>query len=194
MSARIILIIDGHPDPRGPHLGGALVDAYEEGARAARHEVIRITVADLDFPLLRSQEEFLHGAMPPALIPASAALARATHVVVFFPLWLGTMPALLKGFLEQLLRPGVAFAYTDGGTKALLKGRTGRIVATMGMPAFVFRLWFLSHGIAVLKRNILGLVGISPVKVSLLGGVEEADAARRQGWIDHMREMGRQAA
>ena len=39
---------------------------------------------------------------------AQRAIASAEHIVIFFPLWLGTMPALLKAFLEQVLRPGFA--------------------------------------------------------------------------------------
>lgn len=40
-----------------------------------------------------------------------ATLQDAEHIVFVSPLWLGTMPALLKGFLEQVMRPDVALAY-----------------------------------------------------------------------------------
>ena len=65
MDTRRILIIQGHPDPAGRHFGHALADAYAEGAMAAGHEVRRIEVALLDFPLLRSQADWLKGAVPP---------------------------------------------------------------------------------------------------------------------------------
>jgi hypothetical protein len=44
-----------------------MADAYAEGATAAGHEVRRIEVAKLDFPLLRTQAEFEAGALPPTL-------------------------------------------------------------------------------------------------------------------------------
>ena len=53
MPARIA-IIQAHPDPAGGHLCHALAEAYDEGAREAGHELRRIDVAQLDFPLLRS--------------------------------------------------------------------------------------------------------------------------------------------
>ena len=47
------------------------------------------------------------------LKPSTEAIVWSEHIVLVFPLWLGTMPAMLKGFLEQVLRPGIAFAYPD---------------------------------------------------------------------------------
>ena len=63
----------------------------------------------------------------------------------FFPLWLGSLPALLKAFLEQVLRPGFAFD-TGKAFSGRLKGRSARVIVTMGMPAWVYRLWFHARG------------------------------------------------
>ena len=143
-----IVIIEGHPDATRGHLCDALADAYAAGAGEAGHGVTRVRVAELDFPLLRSQDAFLHGDVPPALQPAGAAVLGADHIVFVFPLWLGTMPALLKAFLEQVFRPGQAFDYGDGGfPKKLLAGKSARLVVTMGMPAFLYRWYFGAHAL-----------------------------------------------
>ncbi|MEP9347352.1 NAD(P)H-dependent oxidoreductase [Xanthobacter sp. KR7-225] len=192
-SSNTVLVIQGHPDPEGGHLCHALAQAYAEGARKAGHRVIVVDVARLDFPLLRSQEDFLRGEAPAALAEARGALLEARHVALFFPLWLGTMPALLKGFLEQLMRPGFAYAYAADGKgfpKGLLEGRTARIVVTMGMPALVFRLWYLSAGLEIVRRNIFGLVGITLVRTSAIGGVEGMGERRRAGWLASMDALG----
>ena len=138
---RHILLIQGHPDVSQRHLCHALEDAYDQGAKAAGHEVQRINVATLDFPILRSQLEWEQGELPPGLTSAQDAIKWAEHMVLFFPLWLGDMPALLKGFLEQVARPGFAFS-RDGKNSLAVKGLTGRsarVVVTMGMPATVYR-------------------------------------------------------
>lgn len=193
-STTTILILQGHPDPHGGHLCHALADAYAAGAEAAGHEVLRLSVADLDIPLLRSQEDFLHAPPPDGLAAAREALMRARHLVLVFPLWLGGVPAVLKGVLEQLLRPGYAFDYVaDGGTRMLLKGRSARVVVTMGMPGLVFRLWFLGAGLSAVTRNILGFVGFSPVRSTVLGAVEAVSPARRQKWLARMTALGRDA-
>ncbi|MFC3073430.1 NAD(P)H-dependent oxidoreductase [Shinella pollutisoli] len=195
---RRILIIVGHPDPGPKRLCRALAESYAEGARSAGHAVRSIDIATLDFPLLRTAEEFAAHSMPATLEDAVQAIRQAEHIVFVFPLWLGTMPALLKAFLEQVMRPGVAFAYPEAGkggfAKTLLKGRSARVVVTMGMPAFFYRLWYLGHGVAGMRRNILNFVGISPVRETLFGMVEGVSDATRREWLARMRALGARAA
>jgi putative NADPH-quinone reductase len=188
---RRILIVQGHPDPEPGRLCRALADAYAEGARAAGHSLERIDLAATSFPLLRSQADFEHGTVPEALAAACEAIRAADHVVLVFPLWLGTMPALVKGFLEQVMRPGVAFAYRPKGfPKKLLAGRSARVIVTMGMPALAYRCWYLAHGISGLRRNILSFVGLAPVRTTLFGGVAGASAATRARWLARARALG----
>ncbi len=84
-----ILLISGHPQSGSHRFNHALLEAYAQGAQEAGYEIRQIDVAALDFPLLRSQEEWEHGALPPALVPAQQDITWAQHLVFFFPLWLG---------------------------------------------------------------------------------------------------------
>lgn len=191
---RHIAIIQGHPDPAGGHYGHALADAYAKGAEAAGHEVSRIEVAALEFPLLRSSEAFESGEVPENLLSARKAIEEAEHLVIIYPLWLGTMPALLKAFFEQMFRPGFAFDYLEGGRwQKRLTGRSARVVITMGMPAFIYRWYFGAHSLKSLERNILKFVGIKPVRESLIGMVD-GSAARREKWLTKMEDLGRKGA
>jgi putative NADPH-quinone reductase len=192
MAAQRIVLIQGHPDAVTRHLGHALEDAYAQGAEAAGHAVRRVPVALLDFPLLRSQQAWQEGELPSALVQAQADIAWAQHLVVFFPLWLGDMPAVLKGFLEQVARPGFAFK-PDGDNPFARKGLTGRsarVVVTMGMPALLYRWYFRAHSVKNLERNILGFVGISPVNETLIGMVDKLGDAGVQKWMDKLRKLG----
>jgi putative NADPH-quinone reductase len=193
---RRILIIQGHPDVTEDHLGHALAHAYAGAATTAGHLVRTATPAQLDFPLLRSQKEWEFGALPQALQKAQDDIAWAQHLLLFFPLWMGDMPALLKGFLEQVARPGFAFRREEGspfGQKGLA-GRSARVVVTMGMPALVYRFYFRAHSVKSLERNILGFVGISPVHETLIGQVDTLDEAGRTKWLATMTRLGRTAA
>lgn len=192
-----VLVIQGHPDNTERHLCHALAQAYAEGAATAGHELRTITVADIDFPLLRSKAAWDDGPLPPSLQPAQDAIAWAQHIVIVFPLWLGGMPALLKGFLEQVARPGFALGKPDGRnpmTAKLLQGRSARLVVTMGMPALVYRWYFRAHSLKALERNILGFVGISPIRETLVGLVESLDAKGRDTWLAKLRALGRSAS
>ena len=194
MSKRILLI-QGHPDPKGRHLGHTLAQAYADGAAAAGHELRRIELAQLDFPLLRSAEQWEKGALPPALQPAQDAIGWAQHLVLFFPLWLGDMPAYVKAFLEQVARPGFAFHEDKNGGfgKKGLTGRSARVVVTMGMPALLYRYYFRAHAVRALERNVLGFVGIAPVNETLIGMVQNLDAAGVERWCAKLRVLGRKA-
>jgi len=195
-----IALIHGHPDNTRRHLGHELADSYAKGAVDAGHEVRRLVVADMDFPLLRSQEAFYSGETPPDISEAQDAIEWAQHLVLEYPLWLGTMPALLKGFLEQAFRPGFAVAAestADEGTGSLggglLKGRSARIIVTMGMPGFFYRVYFRAHSLKNLERNILRFSGIKPVRASVIGMVEAAGDARRRRWLRQMERLGARA-
>ena len=187
---KTVAILQGHPNPAGSHLCHALADAYAEGAAAAGHRVLRVEIARIDVPVLRDQRAFETGELPASLAEAKDAVVAADHVVLVFPLWLGTMPALVKAFLEQVMRPGVAFAYEKTGIRKLLTGRSAHIVVTMGMPALAYRLFFLSHGVAGLRRNIFKFVGFSPVRSTLFGMVAAAPERTRDGWLARMRRDG----
>ena len=196
MSRRVLVLV-GHPDPSPDRLCRALALAYAAAAEKAGHSVRKVDLAALDFPMLRTMQEFEHGEIPEGLKEAGEAVVWAEHFVFVFPLWLGTAPALLKAFLEQVMRPGTAFAYPakgEGFAKSLLRGRSARLVVTMGMPAAVYRIWFLSHGIAGMRRGILNFVGIRPVRETLFGMVASASDAKRAKWLRQMERLGERAA
>ena len=189
-----VTVIQGHPDGAGGHLCHALAGAYCEGARRAGHEVRVIDVGKLRFPLLRTKEAFDHEAPPDELKAAQEDIAWAQHLLLIYPLWLGEMPALVKGFFEHVLRPD--FVYEPGGgktRKARLRGKTARVVVTMGMPGTVYRWYFGAHSLKSLRRNILSFVGIKPVRSTLLGLVEAASAKRRVAWLASLTKLGSQA-
>jgi putative NADPH-quinone reductase len=189
-----VTVLQGHPDGAHRHLCHALADAYCAGARRAGHDVRVVAIGSIEFPLLRSKAEFDGGALPAELRSAQEAIAWADHLLLVYPLWLGGMPAIVKGFLEQVMRPG--FAYELGGAKpwtGLLRGKTARVVVTMGMPATVYRWYFGAHSLKSLRRNILSFVGIKPVRATLLGLVEAASEKRRSGWLAKLEKLGSEA-
>ena len=193
-AASRIAIILGHPDAGAGHFCHALARAYGGGAEAAGHAVRTIAVGELNFPLLRSKHDFDKGEPLPCILEAQEIIRWASHLVIIYPLWLGTMPALLKGFLEQVFRPGFAMQPPKSGHvwEKMLKGRSARIVITMGMPAPVYRWYFGAHSLKIVKRNILGFAGIGPIRSSLIGLVE-ASGEKRERWLERMHALGRGA-
>jgi putative NADPH-quinone reductase len=195
-----VVIVQGHPDPERRHFCHALADAYAAGARAAGPEVVFVDVARLQFPLARSRDDLENGTTPQAIRNAQDTLRHADHVVLFYPVWNGAVPALLKGFLEQTFR--TSFVFPDAkpedrtgfwsyfSQRKALTGKSGRVVATMQMPAFVYRWYFHPHP----EKNTLRLSGVGPIRETLIGLVEAPDGRRRERWLSKMNVLGRRAA
>jgi putative NADPH-quinone reductase len=187
-----ILVINGHPDPSAERLCAALCDAYVRGAEGAGHAVRRVSVGLIEFELLRSAEAFNEGVPPPAIEAVQRDIRWADHIVVVFPLWLGGLPALTKGFFEQVFRPQFTMRWRKNQLpQGLLEGLTARLVVTMGMPAFAFRLFFGASGVRSFERSVLGLAGIRRSGTTMIGGVGEQSAEAAGGWMARLDDLGR---
>ncbi len=189
---RRIVVFQGHPDPAGGHFGHALAEAYIKGARVAGHEVSRIDIARLDFPWLRRPEDFEQGEPPAVIGEAQRAIEQADHLMFIYPLWLGDMPAIVKAFLEQTFRPGFV-THSEAGISSFgsrrLEGKSARLVVTMGMPGFFYRLFYRAHSVKSFRRNILRFCGFKPVRVTLIGVSVGGERARAK-WLRCLQTMG----
>lgn len=190
---KLIAIVQGHVDPRGRQLGRALAGAYATSAEAAGFRVEVIDVVRLKRPLLGSAPE-----PSPAIREAQAVIARAKHVVIFCPLWLGTMPVLLRDFWSQIFQSaepgGLAGAAREIGGADAPGRKSARIVMTLGMPAVFYRSYFGTYELKSLERDFLGFCGIGSIRENLVGAVEAQDARRRDKWLERMRGLGRAGA
>ena len=187
-----ILIIDGHPDPKGSHFVHELAEYYRQGAKESGRQVRTLRVGELRFPLLRSARSYLSGKVPPPIAAAQKSILWADHVVVLYPLWLGTMPAKLKGFIEQVLRPGFAFEQRGAGQhpRRLLKGRSARIVVTRGMPQLFDEVDRSPRSIRNVVADVLEICGVKPVGVTVLDGVETLSDVEHDQARYEMRVLG----
>ncbi|MEL7486305.1 MAG: NAD(P)H-dependent oxidoreductase [Pseudomonadota bacterium] len=186
-----ICIIQGHPHDDPAHFCRALSSAYEEGAREAGHGIEAIDLGRIEFPLLRDPADF--PAEPPSVIrEAQRKVKGAEHVFIIYPLWLGTMPAVVKGFFEQLSRNEFALAENeDGGwPRKMLKGKSARVVVTMGMPSAAYKIFFGAHGVKSFESGVLGMAGFKPIRDTLIGGVGGLNDRQSEKHLANMRALG----
>lgn len=187
-----IAIVVGHARP--DTYCRALAEAYRRGAEAAGHKADVFDTSRMVFdPILH--EGFVRvQPLEPALQVARDAMGAADHLVLIFPLWLGTLPAIFKGFLERVLQPDLVEPAKTGRFVQVLKGKSARVIVTMGMPGIVYRWWFGAHAVKMLKRNILGFMGVGPVRTTIFGFVEGVGNARREAWLRSVEDLGRRSA
>jgi len=185
-----ILIVNGHPDPES--YNKALADAYREGALTSGAAVTQLNLFEMNFdPILRFGYR-QRTELEPDLAEAIRLIRQADHIVWVLPMWWYGIPALLKGFIDRTLLPGIAFEYSDHSPlpRKLLKGRTARIIMTADTPRWYDFLFMKRPAINQLKRGILEFCGIRPVKVTYIAPIRHSKEAFRKKWLANVRKLG----
>jgi NAD(P)H dehydrogenase (quinone) len=167
-----VLVLNGNPEKEG--LSKNLCLAYCEGAQQAGHEVITMHISEMDFdPVLHEGHHTVQNLEPDLLLFQKNVL-WANHIVIVYPTWWGSMPAVLKGLFDRTFLSGFAYRYHDKDPlwDKLLKGRSAHIVTTMDAPKLWYWLVYRAAGTNTLKRAILYFCGISPVKSTIIGRIK----------------------
>lgn len=192
MSKRILVIL-GHPN--NDSFCGAIANSYAEGGRAAGHELRLISVGDLSFdPLLHTGSGSVQE-LEPDLVAAQASITWAQHIVFVYPIWWGSMPALLKGFIDRVFLAGFAFKYRERSPfwDRLLSGRSAHLLVTMDAPPWFFRWVYRMPGHNQMKRAILGFCGVKPVTITSFGPIKGSTQQEREKWLAQVKAYGRSA-
>lgn len=179
------LVLDGHPDPHS--LTAALAREYVAGAG---DDAVLLSLRDLAIDPFLHQGYRPGQAVEPDLVRARELIEWSEHITVLTPIWWGSVPALLKGFLDRTLVIGWAFRYRDNGRpEGLLAGRTGRVIVTSDSPR-----WYLplvgDTTVKQLKGRTLEFCGLSPVRVTRFTDVRNASDERRATWLEDARTLG----
>ncbi|ROO26399.1 NAD(P)H dehydrogenase [Salinisphaera orenii YIM 95161] len=186
-----VLLVLGHP--RRDSLCGALADAYCDGAGDAGVELRRIDLAALSFTRDVTAASPEDQPLEPDLQAARADLAWAEHLVFVYPTWWGTMPALLKSFLDRLVMPGFAFRFYGPGAaewEGLWPDKSAQLITTMDTPPPVYRWLFHAPGTHAMRNATLGFCGVRPTRALVFGPVRTSDADRRAAWLEKTRRTG----
>lgn len=189
-----ILVILGQPQRQS--FGGALMRAYAEGAKTSGAEVKELYLGELQFnpvgPVGRASPDGLE----PDLAAAQAAIQWAEHLVFVYPIWWGTIPALLKGFIERVFQPGFAVNFREHSPlwDKLLTGRSARLIVTLNTPSWIYRWYFGRPGHNTMKKTILEFCGIRPVRITEVGPMKNSTEVRRQQWLEQVRALGTRQA
>ncbi|WP_214480715.1 NAD(P)H-dependent oxidoreductase [Bacillus sp. SM2101] len=183
-----ILIINGHPN--GNSFCSALGKAYKDGALEGDNEVRELSLAEMKFnPILKGYGQTME--FEQDLQRAQEFIKWSDHIVFTYPTWWGTMPALLKGFVDRVFSPGFAFKYTEGPLpEKLLKGRSARLIVTMDSPKWYYNIVYGKPGHNAMKRSTLKFCGINPVKITTIGPISQSTDDKRQVWLKEIKQLG----
>lgn len=189
-----IAVILGHPDTGS--FCGAIARAYVSGARSAGAEVREVNLGELAFdPVLWHGYNQIQP-LEPDLVSAQETIRWADVLVFAYPNWWGSLPALLKGFIDRTFLPGFAFKYRENSAlwDRLLAGRSGRLLVTMDTPDWYYRLVFRQPGHQMMRRTILEFSGVKPVRRATFGPIRKSADTARDRWLARAEALGRRDA
>jgi putative NADPH-quinone reductase len=176
-----ILVLLGNPDTES--FSGELATAYERAAREAGHEVQRVNIADMRFdPILHKGYKVIQ-ALEPDLVAMQEKWKWADHIVIVYPNWWCTMPALLKGMFDRMYLPGFAFNFEKPSMRLIqrLKGKTARVIVVAGTHSpFMTWLKFGDYTNEIV-HGILGFAGIK-AHATTFGPCDHVTDAHRASW------------
>ncbi len=185
-----VLLIQGHPDSESFNF--ALFDAYKKGLTASGAEIKEIIIADLKFdPILRYGYR-KRMELEPDLLESVEKIKWADHLVFFYPVWWGSFPALLKGFLDRVFLPGIVFAKRDNSLwwDKLLVGKTAHIISTLDQPAWYYWLVNGRPTYYAMKHMTLEFCGIKPVRTTTIGPLRLSSDEYRKKWLKKIEKSG----
>lgn len=187
---RISLIL-AHPSPSS--FNHAIAVAACEQLLANGHQVnFHDLYAERFDPLLPESELASNSPLPEKLASFCAEAAEADGFVIVHPNWWGQPPAILKGWIDRVLRTGVAYRFVEGDNGegvpvGLLRASTAVVFNTSNTPAKRERDAFGDPLEALWKRCIFDLCGVKTVERRMFGVVVASSAEERQRWLDEVR-------
>lgn len=180
---RSALILLAHPNERS--FNRAIADEAADAVRAAGLELrFHDLYAEGFEPVMWKEEMLRRASFEDEVQRHARELREAALVVVVHPDWWGQPPAILKGWLDRVLRPGVAYdfqgpEFLEKEHVPLLRGVRGLVFATSdqpeppgGMP--LARLW---------RENVFEFCGIGPYEITVFHEVRNATRRQRKRWL-----------
>jgi putative NADPH-quinone reductase len=186
-----ILIINGHPDAESYCY--AIHNTYKKQVLKTSSKLKEIRVKDLNFnPNLefgyRKRTE-----LEPDLIAAQEKIKWADHIVWIYPVWWGSYPAILKGFIDRVFLPGFAFQKRENSVwwDKYLIGKSARIISTLDQPSWYYK-WINNHpSHSAIKKLTLNFIGIKKVKFTTIGSLRLSKDAYREEWLEKIKKLGK---
>ncbi len=190
MMPKKIVIINGHPDKESYNY--ALAKAYKNGAIKSGAEVREIVIGELNFSLNLKYGYRKRTELEPDLLKSQETLKWAEHIVWVYPVWWGSVPAIMKGFLDRVLLPGFAFKKREGSVwwDKYFTGKTSRLICTMDQPTWFYRLINRAPSHHAMKKLTMNFIGVKSVKITAIGPLRLSKEQFRNKWLSKVTKLG----
>jgi|APSaa5957512622_1039677.scaffolds.fasta_scaffold80475_2 NAD(P)H dehydrogenase (quinone) len=170
-----VLVVYSHPGYEGHN--SAILQAVEKklDSMEGEYEVLDLYKMEFD-PVLRESE---FGSPSKGILEIQGKIKNSDLIMFIYPVWWGSMPAMMKGFIDRVFSRGFAFKYDENGKPVgLLKGKRAIVFMTSGAPLSMLRLT-LNIPKKLIHFGTLFFCGIK-TKVYQIGGCRKFSEDRRE--------------
>jgi putative NADPH-quinone reductase len=186
-----IMVIVSHPDSKSLNHAAAeriATTLADEGHTVHFHDLYREHFQ----PVLENEEIQRKFSFDETFTTHARELREATGIVLVYPDWWGMPPAILKGWIDRIFRPGLAYDFSGAefmpkhkvplltGTRALVVSTTNE-TNPLSQEA-MYSLW---------RDRVFGYVGISEVSFKTLYNVRESRGRERRAWLEELADLSR---
>ncbi|MBQ8839235.1 MAG: NAD(P)H-dependent oxidoreductase [Bacteroidales bacterium] len=189
------LIVFNHPY-EGSYCN-AILEAVRNGLEQGghHHDVIHLDNDGFD-PVMRGKDlkafamagrlgEAALEEVDPLIMTYKTRLEWAERLVMIFPIWWMTMPAMMKGFIDKVIFPAIAYNMDGGRLKSRLQSlRSVIVISTMNTPAEIYRNMFGNSLEGSLIKGTFKQIGITDVEWISLNEVKQVTDEQRKAWLD----------
>ncbi|MDN5215073.1 NAD(P)H-dependent oxidoreductase [Fulvivirgaceae bacterium BMA12] len=186
-----ILIINGHPDRESFNFG--LSEAYKKGAAESGAEVKEIIIRELNFNPNLQFGYRKRTKLESDLLDAQEKLKWADHMVWVYPVWWGSVPAIMKGFLDRVLLPGFAFRKKENSLwwDRYFNRQSARLICTLDQPPWYYNIFYGSPSHKAMKKLTLNYIGVRSVKTTSIGPIRLSTDQFRNRWLQKIEKLGK---
>jgi len=190
-----ILILLAHPDTGS--FNHAIANAAREEVLSNGHEpIVRDLYGEHFDPIMTSAEFSRDASLPGDIEEHCRQLASADGIIIVHPNWWGQPPAILKGWVDRVVRPGVAYEFVEGDTgegvpNGLLKGKSVIVLNTSNTPAAREQEVFGDPLELLWKNCIFDLCGVTHFHRRMFNVIVTSTKDQRAEWLEEVRNVVR---
>jgi NAD(P)H dehydrogenase (quinone) len=188
-----ISVILGHPDKGS--FNHAVAETAVKTLRGNGHDVIFHDLYKEEFPPVLPSSEITKDAHLPLIISRhTAEIVAADGIIIIHPNWWGQPPAILKGWIDRVIRPGAAYEFTEGDSgegvpNGLLKAKAAVVFTTSNTAPEREQAVFGDPLETLWKNCVFGLCGVDNFCRKNFEVMVTSTPGQRQQWLKEVREI-----
>src|SRR4030043_1150576 len=188
-----ISVILAHPDRSS--FNHAIAQTVVEQLENNGHRVFFHDLYGEDFnPLLTGKEIPIDSPLPHVIKEHCDEIREAEGIIIVHPNWWGQPPAILKGWIDRVIRPGIAYEFLEGDSgdgipKGLLRAKAAIVLNTSNTEAEREQSVFGDPLETIWKNCVFGLCGVHVFYRRTFSIVITSTEAQRRQWLDEVKAM-----